>query len=171
MLNDINQGKLSLQSIQQNSNTDEKLVSRGHSSSFEEGNSSQEETENVIVVSQDQHGNLGIPGLGSTGEVKVEKTENSYVLHYFGELGNCEYLLQTIYPQDLYETLFDSYDWFNNYHSLGLFNRQHIDYIFLISLGDNLHKMSKPIFWRKYKKKYISNCCVLEFTPIILSVK
>ena len=68
---------------------------------------------------------------------------------------NSEFTILTVY----------SYFLINLYHSLGIFSRRQIDDIFLIfprkqdltfhanceivSLGDNLHEMSYPVFWEK----------------------
>ena len=35
-----------------------------------------------------------------------------------------------------------------------------------VSLGDNLHEMSKHIFYQKKKKKSISKCHLLNFLPL-----
>ena len=72
----------------------------------------------------------------------------------------------------------------NLYLSLGIFSRQQNNNIFsyffpenrlwhsmqIVSKRDNLHEMTKPIFWRKKKKKKkkknkknISKCCLLNF--------
>ena len=37
------------------------------------------------------------------------------------------------------------------------------------SSGDNLHEMSKPVFWKKNKKNN-SKCHLLNFLPRVLSV-
>ena len=97
MLQGITQGNLSLKNMQTASANDDhnegELTSRGSGSSTEEGSSSLEEgTENIIVLAQDQHGNIRIPDPGSTGEGNMVQTENSYVLQYF-DLGKCYNLL------------------------------------------------------------------------------
>ena len=97
MIQGIGQGNLSLRNMQQASANDdqdeEALTSRESGSSTEEGSSSLEEgTENIIVLAQDQHGNIRIPDPGSTSEGNMVQTENSYVLQYF-DLGKCYNLL------------------------------------------------------------------------------
>ena len=110
MLQGITQGNLSLKNMQKasanddhdegeltsrgsGSSTEEGLTSRECGSSTEEGSSSLEEgTENIIVLAQDQHGNIRIPDPGSTGEGNMVQNENSYVLQYF-DLGKCYNLL------------------------------------------------------------------------------
>ena len=37
----------------------------------------------------------------------------------------------------------------------------------IVSKGDNLHEMSKAIFWKKFDKN-ISECCLLKFIPSLL---
>ena len=93
MLQGIDRGNLSLKNMQKASANDDHdegdLASRESGSSTEEGSSSLEEgTENIIVLAQDQHGNLEIPDPGSTGASNLVQTENSYVLQYF-DLGKC----------------------------------------------------------------------------------
>ena len=39
----------------------------------------------------------------------------------------------------------------------------------IVSNGDNLHEMSKLVFWEK--KKNISICCLLKILPRVLSIK
>ena len=39
----------------------------------------------------------------------------------------------------------------------------------IVSIGDNLHEMSKPVFWEKQEN--ISKCRLLKILPRILSVK
>ena len=39
----------------------------------------------------------------------------------------------------------------------------------IVSLGDNLHEMSKPIFWEKFLK--IWNLSSAEFAQIVVMVK
>ena len=41
----------------------------------------------------------------------------------------------------------------------------------IVSKGNNLHKMSNPIFLKKKNKKNISECRLLEVLPRVLSVK
>ena len=40
----------------------------------------------------------------------------------------------------------------------------------IVSNGDNLHEMSKPVFWEKNQKKNISVCHLLKILPSMLSV-
>ena len=66
----------------------------------------------------------------------------------------------------------------NFYHSLGNFSRWHIwsylsvlfspenrlwHFMQIVSEGDNLHEVSMPIFWEKWKKKKISEYNQLKF--------
>ena len=38
------------------------------------------------------------------------------------------------------------------------------------TIGDNLHEMSNPVFWKKIRKN-ISICCLLKILPRVVSVK
>ena len=40
----------------------------------------------------------------------------------------------------------------------------------IVSIGDNLHEMSNPVFWGK-KYKSISKCCLLKILHRVLSIK
>ena len=68
----------------------------------------------------------------------------------------------------------------NLHHSVGKFSRLIIFFLFfpekrhwhfmqIVFSGDNLHKVSKPIFWKK-KKKNISKCRLVKFLPRVLSI-
>ena len=39
----------------------------------------------------------------------------------------------------------------------------------IVSIGDNLHEMSNPVFWKKEKKKK-KMCRLLKITPRVLNV-
>ena len=39
------------------------------------------------------------------------------------------------------------------------------------SIGDNLHEMSNPVFWKNINGKYISKCRLLKILPRVLSVE
>ena len=62
----------------------------------------------------------------------------------------------------------------NRYFFFIFFSENRICYIMqIVSIRDNLHKMSRPIFGGggKKKEKNISKCCLLDFLPSMLRVK
>ena len=42
---------------------------------------------------------------------------------------------------------------------------------YYIQIGDSMHELSNPVFWKRNNKKNISKCFVLKFLPRVQSVK
>ena len=56
--------------------------------------------------------------------------------------------------------------WALRFHANCLLRRN----LLQIALEDNLHEISNPIFWKKYRK-YFKMFCLLKFLPSMLNIK
>ena len=95
-MNGISQGNFNLRDMQRSSEgNDGELVARG--SSFGSSGSASGSADSTQEGANENEPKNQVFNLDGLGAVKMEQTENSYVLHYFGDLGNFK-LFITLHP-------------------------------------------------------------------------